>query len=169
MPEVVMVIAQNVFRDEEYEIPKRVLESRGARVTTASMAPGECIGKLGMSATADISLAQAASRHWDAAVFVGGGGAQVFFDDIDAHALARDTFDRGAVVAAICIAPSILAHAGLLESVRATAFPSQEPDLTARGAGWTGDPVTVDGRIATANGPEAAEGFGEAIARLLGI
>ena len=53
MPDVVMVIAPTVFRDEEYALPKSVLESRGAHVVTASVAPGECIGKLGMRAVAD--------------------------------------------------------------------------------------------------------------------
>lgn len=168
MPEVVMVIAPSVFRDEEYAEPKRVLESRGVSVTTASVAAGECIGKLGMRATADAALHDISSMPWDAAIFVGGGGAVVFFDDPDAHRLARDTASHGGVVAAICIAPSTLAHAGLLDGVRATAFPSQRDDLRSYGAVWTGEPVTVDGRIVTANGPEAATEFGESVAELLG-
>ncbi len=117
MSDVVMVIAQNVFRDEEYAEPKAVLERSGARVTTASSAPGKCIGKLGMVADAEISVADAANRAWDAAVFIGGAGAAVFFDDPDAHRLARGTFERGSIVGAICIAPSTLARAGLLEGV----------------------------------------------------
>lgn len=169
MPDVVMVIAPEIFRDEEYAEPKAVLEGHGANVVTASVAPGECIGKLGLRAQASLSLHEAAARDWDAAVFVGGAGAQVFFDDPDAHRLARQTLDRGAVVGAICIAPSVLARAGLLSGVSATAFPSQQADLETHGALWTGDPVTVDGRIATANGPEAAIAFGEALAELLGI
>jgi putative intracellular protease/amidase len=34
---------------------------------------------------------------------------------------------------------------------------------------WTGDAVTTDGRILTANGPEAATEFGEALGDLLGL
>ena len=73
------------------------------------------------------------------------------------------------LLAAICIAPTTLAHAGLLDGVRATAFPDREDDLRAHGAVWTGAPVTVDGRIITGNGPEAAADFGEAIAEALGV
>jgi protease I len=163
-----MVIAPSVFRDEEYAGPKLVLESHGVRVTTASVEPGECTGRFGLVAHATISVAEASQREWDAVVFVGGGGAEVFFDDPAAHALAHNQAHRGATLAAICIAPSTLAHANLLAGVSATAFPSREDDLKAHGALWTGTPVTIDGSIITANGPEAATEFGEAIARALG-
>jgi protease I len=169
MTTALMVIAPTVFRDEEYAEPKRVLEAHGVVVTTASVAPGECIGKLGMRATATIAVSDAAEQDWDAVVLVGGAGAQIFFDDPDAHTLARRQVDGGRVLAAICIAPSTLARAGLLDGVRATAFPSQEQDLRAHGARWTGDPVTVDGLIVTGNGPEPAEEFGEAVAAALGV
>lgn len=168
MTTALMIVAPTVFRDEEYAEPKRVLREHGVLVTTASSTPGECIGKLGMRATASLSLADAAKSEWDAVVFIGGAGAQVFFDDPDARQLARTQIEGGRVLAAICIAPSILARAGLLRGVRATAFPSQETDLRAHGAEWTGEPVTTDGLIVTGNGPQAAEQFGEAVAAALG-
>ncbi len=167
MKQVVMVIAPTVFRDEEYAEPRAVLESRGAAVVTASTHPGTCIGKLGMEARAEIDVAKASARPWDAVVFVGGGGSEVFFDDPVAHALARSAAEAGSIVGAICIAPSTLARAGLLDGRRATAFPSQRDDLVAHGATCTDEPVTVDGRIITANGPEAATAFGEAVAEAL--
>lgn len=168
MPHVVVVIAPEVFRDEEYAEPVSVLTQHGAHVTTASSRPGQCIGKLGMVARAEMSVAEAAEKPWDAVVFVGGAGAAGFFDDPAAHRLARAVSESGGVVSAICIAPSILAHAGLLRGVEATAFASQREDLVAHGARWSDLPVVTDGRIVTANGPEAARGFGEAIVGLLG-
>ncbi|MHB1016943.1 MAG: DJ-1/PfpI family protein [Coriobacteriia bacterium] len=167
MTHVLMVIAPEVFRDEEYAVPKDVLESRGARVSTASLRAGVCHGKLGMTAEATLSVADADAADYDAVAFIGGGGAEVFFDDPAAHALAHAAAERGLVLAAICIAPSILAHAGLLEGVRATAFPSQRGDLMAHGAIWSDGPVEVDGQVVTANGPDAAADFGLAIANLL--
>ena len=169
MTTALMVIAPSTFRDEEYAEPKAVLEARGASVVTASTVPGDAIGKLGMHATAELSVADAAEKPWDAVVFVGGAGASVFFDDKDAHALAAHQLERGEVLAAICIAPSTLAHAGLLDGVRATAFADREEDLKAHGARWTGERVTVDGHIITGNGPEAATSFGEAVADALGL
>lgn len=169
MKSVVMVIAQSMFRDEEYAEPKEILEAAGARVTTASEHPGEASGRFGLAAKASMSVADARRTPWDAVVFVGGAGAQAFFDDPDAHALARRVHDEGGIVGAICIAPSILAHAGLLDGTKATAYPSQEDDLRAHGAVWTGEPITVDGRIITGNGPESATSFGQAIAAALGL
>ncbi len=169
MPDVVMIIAPEVFRDEEYAEPLKVLTERGARVVTASTHIGECIGKLGMKVQSEATLTEVSQQPWDAAVFIGGGGASVFFYDPDAHRLARETAARGGVVAAICIAPSTLAHAGLLDGVAATAFPSQREDIVAHGAIWIDAPAVTDGRIVTANGPEAAAEFGNRIADLLGL
>jgi protease I len=138
-------------------------------VVTASVEPGDVVGRFGLRACADISVAEAANQSWDAVVFVGGAGAAVFFDDDAAQRLARAQAAAPGTLAAICIAPSILAHAGLLDGVSATAFPSQEEDLRAHGAIWTGDTVTIDGDIVTGNGPEAAAQFGEAIAQKLGL
>lgn len=169
MPAVLMVIAPEMFRDEEYEHPKEVLERRGALVTTASTEPGICRGRFGLSAVADIALRDALAADFDAVIFVGGAGSQVFFEDPVAHALAREMEQSGKIVAAICIAPSVLANAGLLAGKRVTSFPSQEDHLRAAGALWTGNPVQTDGRIVTGNGPEAARAFGEAVGNAMAL
>lgn len=169
MKSVLMVIAPEGFRDEEYAHPKEVLESRGALVTTASTRPGRCVGKLGAIAEATLSVAEADALEFDAVVFVGGPGARVYFDDPYAHALARAARVNGKVLGAICIAPSILARAGLLHGWPATAFETQQTDLEEHGAIWTGEPVTVAGHVITANGPDAAHDFGVAVADALGI
>ncbi len=169
MSKVLMVIAPTMFRDEEYARPREILIKAGADVVTASTEPGVCTGKLGMTAEATLALDNADADDYDAILFVGGAGASVFFDDPAAHALAKHALQDMRVVGAICIAPSILAHAGLLEGQHATAFASRQRDLLEHGALWTGDRVTVSGRIITANGPEAAHGFGTAVANALGM
>jgi protease I len=169
MAKILLVIAADQFRDEEYAHPREVLEGRGAEVVTASVAPGPCRGRFGLLARADVALRDVEPSAYDGIVFVGGAGSSCFFDDLDAHHIAREMLDSGKVVGAICIAPSTLAHAGLLEGVRVTSFPSQEEDLVAHGATYTGRAIEIDGHIITASGPDAARDFGEAIAHLLGI
>lgn len=169
MKSALLVIAPEMFRDEEYAEPLRVLSERGAQVTTASTRVGTATGRFGLEAEATTTHVEAADQQWDAVAFIGGAGASVFFDDPTAHKLAYEAAKGGAVVAAICIAPSILARAGLLDGRRATAFDSRAEDLVEHGAVWTGDSVTVDGRIITGNGPEAATEFGNAIADMLGL
>lgn len=164
MKKVLMIVAPETFRDEEYEHPKQVLESRGAEVVTASVDTGTCTGKFGATAEATVRVAEADALDYDAIVFVGGAGARVYFDDPFAHALARAARQEERVLAAICIAPSILANAGLLRGWPATAYETERENLESHGAVWTGDPVTHEGFTITANGPEAAHAFGEAIA-----
>jgi len=162
-----LVIAPETFRDEEYAEPKRLLEAAGVEVTTASVEPGACRGRFGLEVYADVALRDVDPASFGAVAFIGGGGAKVYFDDPEAHRVARGALDAGRVLGAICIAPSILGRAGLLVGVSVTSFSSEEADLVAHGARWTGRPVEVEGRIVTANGPESATLFGEELLRAL--
>lgn len=166
MPTALLVIAPETFRDEEYADPKRVLEAAGFDVTTASVNAGVCTGRFGLEAVADVALKDVDTDRFDVVAFVGGGGAKIYFDDPIAHRVAREAIEADKIVGAICIAPSILAHAGLLKGITVTSFPSEEADLAEHGATWTGRPVEVDGRIVTANGPDAATAFGEELVRM---
>ncbi|MDD5086856.1 MAG: DJ-1/PfpI family protein, partial [Candidatus Nanoarchaeia archaeon] len=76
-------------------------------------------------------------------------------------------YESGKITAAICIAPVILANAGVLDGKKATVFPSGKDDIMVRGADYTGEQVTQDGKVITANGPAAARSFGEAIVKEL--
>jgi protease I len=155
------VVAHEVFRDEEYDVPRRKLEENGVQVTVASWELGEATGRFGLKAPVDILLKDAAGSDYDAVVFIGGGGAEAFFQDPEAHRVIREADEAGAVVAAICIAPRALAEAGVLTGKRATSFPSQAGALKSLGVQYTGGATEVDGRYVTADGPESAEEFGE--------
>lgn len=165
---ILMVLAQSNFRDEEYEIPREIFQKSGLEVKTVGERKGEAIGRFGAKAWIDFPFAEVNIHNFEAVVFVGGSGASNYFNDNEALNLARDAEREGKVVAAICIAPSILANAGLLKERRATAFPSEKENLESKGAIYSGRPVEADGRIITASGPEAAEEFGEKIVEVLG-
>jgi len=166
---ILMVVAPKDFRDEEYQEPRQILEQAGAEITVAAKGVSEATGMFGAKITVDKDLSEVSAVDYDAVVFIGGSGASVYFEDQTALNLAEETYDSGKVVGAICIAPSILANAGILEGKKTTAFSSEAGNLQAKGAIYIGEPVTVDGRIITASGPQAAGEFGEAIIKILGV
>lgn len=165
---VVLVIAPEDFRDEELFDTRAELEAAGAEVKVASIASGPVLGMMGGTATPDMALSDVKAADFDAVVFIGGSGASVYINDTAALALAKDAYNSGKITAAICIAPGILANAGLLNGKRATAWSGERARLEQKGAIWTGEPVTIDGKIITGSGPEAAKQFGQAIAGALG-
>ena len=65
---------------------------------------------------------------------------------------------NGKLIAAICAAPSVLGHKGLLKGKKAVCFPGFEKDLT--GAEVTDLAAVCDGNIITACGAGAAMKFG---------
>jgi protease I len=160
---VLMVVAPENFRDEELKEPMEIFTSSGAEVTIASKGVNRATGMFGAEAKVDKDLAE----DYDVVIFVGGSGADVYFNDSRAHALATNAFKGGEIVAAICIAPSTLANAGLLKGKKATSFSSQKKNLLKKGATYTGAAVERDGRIITGRGPEAAEEFGNEVASAL--
>ena len=95
------------------------------------------------------------------------GGTVTIVDNKTPQYGANNFNKQNKIIAAICIAPVTLANAGILNGKKATVFPSGKNDLIRNGAKYTGDSVTVDGNIITANGPMAAEAFGKKIVEML--
>lgn len=69
------------------------------------------------------------------------------------------------LICAICAAPSILGHKGLLKGKKATCFPGFEKELD--GAEVTGDFVCCDGNIITGKGMGSAISFSQKICEQL--
>lgn len=162
-----MIIASSNFRDEEYQEPRQILEGAGAEITVASSSLDLAKGVLGATAKPDILITDVRAADYDAILFIGGGGSRQYFDDADAHWIARQTVEEEKILGGICSACSILANAGVLKGKRATAFSSEGPNLKDKGANYTGADLEVDGKIITANGPQAAARFGQAILKAL--
>lgn len=168
MKKVVMIISKNNFRDEEYLQPKEILTKAKVDVTTASSSKGIAKGTLGATQNVDITINEIDVKNYDAVIFIGGSGASEYFDNSQAHKIARDTVSGKKILGAICIAPVTLAKAGVLKNRKATVFSSEIDEIKKYGGNYTGKKVEVDGNIITASGPEAAKQFGEKILELLG-
>jgi protease I len=163
----VFIVAEQNFQDDELSAPRRVLESNGVKVILASTVLSEITGMNGAKAKADILLKDVIVKDYDAVVFIGGSGAQQYLEDPLAQEIARTSAAEGKITAAICIAPVILANAGILRGINATCYPANGGSLTAEGVIYTANPVEIAGNIITADGPGSAEQFGEEILKAL--
>jgi protease I len=167
---VLMVIAPEEFRDEELSEPKDILSRRGANVTVASTAAGQARGMLGATVTPDATIDKVQASDYHAIVVVGGmGSPQHLWNNDKLKALLKQAHESGKVVAGICLSGAVLANAGVLSGKKATVWACDE-SLQALKDGkaiYTKQPVVAEGNIITAEGPDAASEFGNAIATAL--
>lgn len=175
MKPVLLVLAQTGYQDHELQGTRAALLAAGFSVRIASKEAGACTGKFGGTETADLAMRDADVLEYACVAFIGGPGMAAYADDEEACYLAQATAMHGVLLGAICIAPLVLARAGVLAGGKATVWdPStgsgQVPTvggpigvLQECGAIYTGEDVTTDGLIVTANGPKAATVFGEAL------
>ena len=163
---VLMVIAPNDFRDEELFETKEILEKSNIDVTIVNSTGQPSKSMFGKIVTPDKNFYDVDTKDFDAIVFVGGTGTKAYFNHNRTLELAKEFFKSGKVVAAICIAPTILVNAHVLNGKKATCYPSERNNVNAVGS-YTGSVVEVDGKIITGSGPEAASEFGERIVEAL--
>lgn len=165
-----IILAQQGFQDHEYEGTRKRLADASFNIVIGSKKKGECTGKFGGKVEATVALNDVKVTDYDRIAFIGGPGAAAYASDPEALNIANATVRAGIPLGAICIAPTILAKARVLDQKKATVWDDGEGTqiamLTDMGATYTGDTVTVDGLIVTGNGPEAAEEFGRAFAAL---
>jgi protease I len=110
-----------------------------------------------------MTVSEVIVEDFDAVVFIGGPGMVEILGDESLQILAKKFYEAERLTTAICAASAILARAGVLRGKQATSWSGVEEDLKSGGAIYTGRTVTVDGKIITGNGPEAAREFGEKI------
>lgn len=168
MTRILMAIAPDQFRDEELNAPRALFQELGWTVDVASTRAGEAKGMLGATENVSLLLDAILPSQYDAVLVVGGMGApQYLWDNFTLHTILKTVYSNGKVVGAICLSGAVLAKAGLLNGRNATVYETPESldALKQGGAYYTAEPVTEDRRIVTANGPEAATAFGQAVIR----
>ena len=164
---VLMVIAPKDFQDQEYAKPKALLEAKGIKVTVASASKQTATGMSGLKVKPDVLIKDVRAADYDAVVFIGGNGVSRYFTDPQALALAIEASKNQKIIGAICLAPVILAKAGILEGKKATVSPFGKDELKKAKVHITGNIVEIDGKIVTGRGPDAAADFGQALLKQL--
>ena len=167
-----MVIAMRDFRDEEYFIPESIFLGAGFDVVPVGAEKGDALGVYGGVVEVKAIISDLRLEDFDAVVFVGGSGALGLSGDTDCLNLAKQAVADNKVVGAICIAPIILAKAGVLKDRQATVWQSAMDKsgvkiLQNNGCKLISQPVVTDGRIITADSAESARQFAEAVIKVL--
>ncbi|MFZ5863281.1 MAG: DJ-1 family glyoxalase III [Nitrospirota bacterium] len=135
-----------------------ILRRADVHVTVAGTTDGPITGSRGVVITPDSTLDTVADATFDMVVLPGGGpGTDALRRDARIAVIVKRHADRGAWIAAICAAPTVLADLGLLTGRRATSYPATQSEL--RSADYRTDRVVVDGRIITSRSPGTALEF----------
>jgi len=164
------VIASERFQDMEYTVPKKILTEAGHEIITASTKKGTCYGMQGEIVESDIALADVNPNDYDGIIICSGIGCQ---DELWRNEKLTDIANfigkNKKFAAAICLAPMILAEAGLLANKKAAAFdtPATRRVFELDNVEFLADKVVTDGNIVTAKGPFDADAFAKAILALL--
>jgi protease I len=158
-----IVIAAQDFRDEEFREPYETLSKSGVKVVIASTDTLPATGLLGMAVKPQIMLDDVASDSFDVLIIVGGAGCKSLWDNTTLHKIVQDFNDADKLIAAICIAPVVLARAGILNGIEVTAYPQVETDITKCGGVFIDTNICVDSNIITGSGPQAAKDFAATI------
>ena len=167
MSRVLVPLAEG-FEEIEAVTVVDLLRRAGIEVHTASLDGPRVTGSHGIALMADIALDAAAADDYDMIVLPGGmPGAEHLRNDPRVISLLRRFAAEGRYTAAICAAPGVLAHAGLLEERAATSFPGFLNADSAPGIRLRDDAVVVDGKVVTSRGAGTAMEFGLALIELL--
>jgi protease I len=159
---ILIVVAPERFRDKELLVPVAAFQRAGIAFDIASTRRGPCTGMLGAKITATRAFGEVDPNLYGAIAIIGGGGSQVhLWNDPMLRKLVQSFHASQKIVAAICLSPVVLAHAGILKGIQATFFESPDAvrEMKSGGAVPVNKAVVVDGRIITANGPAAAQEF----------
>jgi protease I len=175
MVKVLFIIAHRNYQDLEFLNPKKVLE--GFDIVVSSSEKSLAKGVFGGSYVPDFSneevlkILERSPDEFSALVLIGGGGAIDYFDDEIVHDIIKKMDYYKKVISAICIAPKILALSGVLKGKKATVWDPGDnsiiDELKSMGVLVLDEPVVVDERFITANGPSASEEFGKMIKKKL--
>lgn len=151
------------FEEIEALTPVDYLRRAQVEITTVGVGNKVIAGAHGISVTADITTDELDDNAQFCGVILPGGmpGTLNLEKAPKVMHFVRRAFDENKLLCAICAAPSVLGHAGMLSGKTATCFPGFEEDLT--GAVATGAPVEQDGNIITARGAGVAADFAFAI------
>ncbi len=139
-----------------------MIRRAGVEISTVAVTEDDSLlvkGAHNIPVTADMHLNDCVANNDLTGVFLPGGMPGT--TNLDKCEMVRELVafcnDNDRYVFAICAAPSVLGHMGMLKGKKATCYPGFEGEL--EGAEYTAQPCTQDGKVITGKGPGATIDF----------
>jgi len=157
---MVYILLGEGFEEAEALVPADLLRRGGVPVKLVGLEGEYVTGSHAITVQADCVLEEVETEGMTMLVLPGGmGGVESIQMNLFALALVQKAYEQGAYVAAICAAPTILAHIGLLDRRQAVCYPGME-DQMGSAVVRRGSRVVVDGHLITGEAAGSAFDFG---------
>ena len=164
----VAILVEDGYEDSELTGPLDGLRRAGVNVSiVAPYARREYSGKRGHTVTSDAAAGSVRSADFDALVIPGGYAPDRMRLRHAMVDLARDMFEAGKPVAAICHGPQLLISADVLRGRTLTCWPSIAIDVRNAGGLYVDRPVVTDGPLITSRKPDDVPQFTAALLEAL--
>lgn len=163
---MVYVFLAEGFEETEAIVPTDILRRGGVQTLTVGVTGKTVTGAHGIPVTADIEIKDASFEGLHAIILPGGSpGTRNLKHNEQVQSFVDYAAEKGILLCAICAAPAIPGHKGLLKGKKAVCYPGLESHL--RGAEVQNAAVVKDGNIITSKGPGTASDFGFAVLKAL--
>ncbi len=155
---MIYVFLAKGFEELEALAPVDVLRRAGVPVKTVGVTGKNVSGSHGISVKCDIAIDEATFDELDGIILPGGlPGTTNLENNATVNKFIDFCAEKNKLIGAICAAPSILGHKGLLQGKNATCYKGFEKDLA--GAHIIDRPAVRDGNIITGWGAGGAMDF----------
>ena len=160
----IAILATDGFEQSELVKPKQALEEAGARTQVVSPTENKIKGwdkkNWGEDVPVDVTLKSADASQYDALLLPGGvmNPDQLRMNP-EAVRFAKQFFDQGKPVAAICHGPWMLVETDAVRGRTVTSWPSLKTDIRNAGGTWVDQEVIVSNGVVTSRKPEDIPAF----------
>ena len=156
---MIYVFLANGFEECESLVPVDILRRAGFDLKTVGVGGKTIVGAHDISVVCDIETKDVVFKNIEAVILPGGMPGTINLENDDVVQKSIDyANENNLLIGAICAAPSILGHKGILKGKKATCFDGFEDDLI--GTDVINTAVVRDGNIITAKGAGVAFEFG---------
>ena len=160
----VAILVADGFEQVEMTKPREALDAAGAETKIVSLKSDQIQGmnhmEKGDKFDVDLTLDDARPEEFDALMIPGGlYNPDALRSNEDALDFARQFFQAGKPVAAICHGPQVLISADLVRGRKMTSWPAIKVDMRNAGARWVDEEVVVDNGLVSSRKPDDIPAF----------